>query len=59
MSWREDTNWQRLSAVVSRLKADVERAYYQCDDEAAGQAHDDLTSAEWRMRQAQKREVDL
>ena len=52
--WREDTNWRRLGEVVDRLKRDVERAYHDCRDDDAGDLHDDLTSAEWRLRQAER-----
>lgn len=54
--WRDSTDWQHLSAVVRRLKRKVETAYYYCDDEKATGAHSDLCEAEWRMRQAQRRE---
>lgn len=50
------SDWQAISGLVRRLKRDVERAYYECRDDDAGELHDELTSAEWRMRQAQKRE---
>lgn len=53
--WSEETNWQPLSAAVAALKAKVEAAYYRCDDAEAGAAHDDLVSAEWRLRQAERR----
>lgn len=53
--WSEDTDWERLGAVVSRLKRDVERAYYECRNEDAGRAHEDLIRAEWRLRQAERR----
>lgn len=52
--WSEETGFEPLSAAVARLKAKVERAYYECRDEDAGDAHDDLTSAEWRLRQAER-----
>lgn len=54
--WSEDTNWQRLSEVVERLKRRVEDAYFRSDEARAEQAHDDLLSAEWRLRQAEKRQ---
>ncbi len=53
--WTEETNWKPLSDVVERLKRDVERAYYECRDDDAGELHDDLTSAEWRLRQAERK----
>ena len=53
--WSEETRWQPLSVAVARLKAKVERAYHECRDDDAAQAHDDLTSAEWRLRQAERR----
>lgn len=52
--WSEETNWQRLSEAVQRLKHKVDAAYYQCDDETASAAHDDLVRAEWRQRQAER-----
>lgn len=55
MHWSEETDWKRLSEAVAALKAKVEAAYYAGDDAEAGAAHDDLTSAEWRLRQAQRR----
>lgn len=53
--WSEETNWTPLSAAVQRLKSDVERAYYECRDDDAAAAHDDLVSAEWRLRQSERR----
>lgn len=53
--WSEETNWKPLSAVVDGLKRKVEAAYYACDAATADAAHDDLTSAEWRLRQAERR----
>ena len=52
--WSEETNWQRLGSAVQRLKHKVEAAYYQCDDETASAAHDDLVRAEWRQIQAER-----
>jgi len=54
MSWRDSTDWQRLGDVVASFKRKVEAAYHACDDDAAGQAHDDLTAVEWRLRQAER-----
>lgn len=54
--WRDSTDWQHLSAIVQRLKRKVEAAYYHGQEQEATEAHDDLCEAEWRMRQAQKRE---
>jgi len=54
--WSEETNWQPLSEAVSRLKAKVEAAYYHGDEQTADQAHDDLICAEWRLRQAERRQ---
>lgn len=53
--WSEDTNWQRLGQVVETLKRRVEAAYYASDEDGAAEAHDDLTNAEWRLRQAERR----
>ena len=53
--WREDTDWQRLGDVVARLKGDVEAAIEARDESAGAAAHDDLISAEWRLRQAGRR----
>lgn len=53
--WSEETGFEPLSDAVARLKAKVEQAYYECRDEDAGASHDDLTSAEWRLRQADRR----
>lgn len=54
-SWRESCDWQHLSNVVAKLKRDVEAAYFQCREADADAAHDDLLSAEWRLRQAERR----
>lgn len=53
--WSEETNWQRLGEAVQGLKRKVEAAYFHCDEETASAAHDDLVSAEWRLRQAERR----
>jgi len=53
--WSEDTNWQRLGEVVNRLKAKVDQAVAARDDFTGDQAHADLVSAEWRLRQAERR----
>lgn len=53
--WSEETNWKPLSEAVAALKAKVEAAYYRCDDVEAGAAHDDLVSAEHRLRMAERR----
>lgn len=54
-AWREDTDWLRLGDVVAALKAKVERAIAERDEAAGAAAHDDLISAEWRLRQAERR----
>lgn len=53
--WSEETNWKPLSVAVEALKRKVEAAYYRCDEAEASAAHDDLVSAEWRLRQAERR----
>jgi len=53
--WLDSTDWQRLGDVAACIKRRVEAAYHACDDDTAAEAHDDLTSAEWRLRQAEKR----
>ena len=53
--WSEETNWKPLSAAVEALKRKVDAAYYAGDEATADQAHDDLTSAEWRLRQAERK----
>lgn len=53
--WREDTEPLRLGTVVDRLKYRVDVAIVQRDDEGGGEVHGDLVSAEWRLRQAQRR----
>lgn len=53
--WSEETNWVPLKIAVAALKTKVERAYYESRGDDAGQAHDDLVSAEWRLRQAERR----
>lgn len=53
--WSEETNWVPLKMAVIALKTKVERAYYESRDDDAGQAHDDLVAAEWRLRQAEWR----
>jgi hypothetical protein len=52
--WRETTDPETLRAAVVSLKRDCETAYYFCDDELAGQSHDDLIAAEWRLRIAER-----
>lgn len=52
--WRDETRWQPLGAVVQRLKREVEASYHRCDEDAASEAHDDLTEAEWRLRAAER-----
>ena len=54
--WRMSTDWQHIASHVRRLKRELEKAYYEGRSDDADSLHDDLTSAEWRMRQAQKRE---
>ena len=53
--WRDDTDWQRLSDVVARLKARVEDAIAARDDFEGGLAHADLLDAEHRLRMAERR----
>ena len=53
--WSVETDWKRLSDAVAALKRKVEAAYYRCDESEADTAHDDLVSAEWRLRQAERR----
>lgn len=53
--WRESTDRETLRAAVAGIKRDCEAAYYTCQDEQAGYAHDDLIAAEWRLRQAERR----
>ncbi len=53
--WSDETNWVPLKLAVMALKTKVERAYYESRDADAGQAHDDLVAAEWRLRQAERR----
>ncbi len=53
--WSEDTNWQRLSVVVDRLKELVDAAIAARDDFTGEAAHNDLVAAEWRLRQAERR----
>ena len=55
--WQDSTDWQSLHSVVQRLKRRVEAAYYAGTPDEADEAHDDLVSAEWRLRAAQKREA--
>ena len=53
--WSDETRWKPLSEAVADLKRKVEAAYYACDEQTANDAHDDLVSAEWRLRQAERR----
>lgn len=53
--WREDTDWLRLGDAVAAIKAKVDRAIVERDEAAGAAAHDDLISAEWRLRQAERR----
>lgn len=54
-NWRDSTDWQSLGSVVAGLKRRVEAAYHASDADTAGEAHDDLVAAEWRLRQAERR----
>lgn len=54
-NWRDETNWKPLSEAVASLKAAAEAAYHASHDDVASDAHDDLVSAEWRLRQAERR----
>ena len=53
-NWQDDTDWLRLGDVVSGLKARVEQAIQERDEENGKAAHDDLIRAEWRLRQAKR-----
>lgn len=53
--WSEETNWRRLSEVVDALKARVDDAIARSDDFNGEAAHDDLVSAEHRLRMAERR----
>lgn len=53
--WRESTDRAVVLNAVKSLKRQVERAYYFCQDDRANIAHDDLISAEWRLRQIERR----
>ena len=53
--WSEETGFRPLSDAVRTLKEQVERAYYECRDDDASDAHEDLLCAEWRLRQAERR----
>jgi hypothetical protein len=52
--WAEDTDWLRLGAVVKGIKARVEQAIRDRDEDSGAAAHDDLIRAEWRLRQAKR-----
>ena len=56
--WSENTNWQSLEYAATALKSKVEAAYFAGNDQDAGDAHDDLTSAEWRLRQAERKAIN-
>ena len=53
--WREDTDRLRLAVVAAAYRARVERAIVERDEEAGAEAHTCLISAEWRLRQAERR----
>lgn len=52
--WSEETCWQPLGAVVNRLKRKVCEAIVAGDEFEAELTHDELISAEWRLRQAER-----
>lgn len=52
--WSNETDFRALGDIVADLKREVERAYYECREDDAAAAHDDLTSAEWRLRAAER-----
>lgn len=54
-SWRDSTDVAELRAAVVALKLAVEEACFECRDNDASDAHEDLIAAEWRLRQAEKR----
>ena len=53
--WSVETKAKPLQAAVILLKVKFERAYHQSRENDAEAAHEDLISAEWRLRQAQSR----
>lgn len=52
--WSEETNWQRLGEIVDRIKARVDDAIARRDDHDGEAAHEDLISAEHRLRMAER-----
>ena len=54
-AWCTSTDPSILGRAVKRLKARVEWAYHFSQEDKASAAHDDLVAAEWRLRQAQRR----
>lgn len=57
LQWREDTDRLRLAVVAAAYRARVERAIVERDEEAGAAAHTCLISAEWRLRQAERRRL--
>ena len=53
--WRDSTDTRTLRDAVAALKRVVEAAYWDCRDDDAGSAHDDLLTAEWRLRQSERK----
>lgn len=54
-NWSASTDRNVLMHSLTDLKHQVERAYYFCRYGETAEAHDDLCSAEWRLRQAERR----
>jgi hypothetical protein len=53
--WRGSMDRQVLRLAVRRLKSEVEAAWFAGRETAADQMHDDLVSAEFRLRMAERR----
>lgn len=51
----QSTDFQHISIAVASLKQNVQRAYHECREGGAADAEDDLVSAEWQIRQAERR----
>jgi hypothetical protein len=53
--WSDETRWQPLADVVATLKARVEAAYTTAHEDDLDAAHDELVTAEHRLRMAERR----
>jgi hypothetical protein len=52
--WTEETRVAPLESKVAELKRGIDLAIHECRDDDAEDLHNDLVSAEWRLRVARR-----